>query len=56
MKKAKIKILGWDTPQPTFFHVRCEACDRTLGSFNQHKSALAWARAHAKESKHIKGA
>lgn len=49
---CKVTILGWDAPQPTFFHVWCNRCDRLLGSFSKRESAEAWIDAHIKKEKH----
>lgn len=37
------------------FGITCNACDRALGTFSQHESAMNWAQAHATSSKHIRG-
>lgn len=51
---CSIKIVGWDAPERTFFNLWCNQCDRLLGTFSQHESAMAWAHAHASGSKHIR--
>lgn len=51
---CSIKIVGWDAPERTFFNLRCNQCDRFLGTFSQHISAMEWAHAHAISSKHIR--
>lgn len=50
-----VKIAGWAWTLPTLYQVRCNRCQRHLGSFSQHESAMAWAQAHAMGSKHIRG-
>lgn len=37
------------------FSAYCRKCDRPLGTFSQHESAMNWAQAHATSSKHIRG-
>lgn len=49
-----VKIIDWDSDLLTLFQVRCRKCVRSLGSFSQHESAMAWADAHARGSKHIR--
>lgn len=49
-----VKILFWKPDEQTVFEVRCNVCERVLGGFSQHESAMAWAQAHAAGSKHIR--
>ena len=55
MNDCKVTIIGWDSPLRTVFQIECRKCDRMLGTFTQHESAMAWAHAHAGGSKHIRG-
>lgn len=48
-----VKIVGWDAPERTFFNLRCNRCDRFLGTFSQHESAMNWAQAHARTTVHL---
>lgn len=38
---------------PGKFDVWCDVCNRLLGTFSQHESAMNWAQAHARSKKHI---
>lgn len=49
-----VKIVDWDSDLLTLFQVTCRECDRSLGSFSKHESAMAWAQAHATGSKHLR--
>lgn len=49
-----VKILFWYSVLPTVFEITCHRCERVLGAFSQHESAMAWAQAHATGSKHIR--
>lgn len=40
---------------PGRFEIRCGVCDRLIGTFSKHESAMNWAQAHAYSSKHIRG-
>lgn len=40
---------------PGRFEVFCDTCIRLLGTFSKHESAMNWAQAHARGSKHIRG-
>lgn len=53
---CSVKILFWRPEEATKFEVRCHECERALGKFSQHESAMAWAQAHASGSKHIRRA
>lgn len=53
--RCTVKIFGWYASWPTSFHVTCNICKRSLGTFSKHESAMAWAQAHATSSKHIRG-
>lgn len=50
-----VTIHDWEGPLSTLFGVKCKVCKRALGTFTVHESAMAWADAHARSSKHIRG-
>ena len=46
---VKVTIAG-----PGRFDVYCELCDRLIGMFSQHESAMNWAQAHARSQVHLR--
>jgi len=53
--KVKVSVIWWDSPYlPPAFVLWCPVCDRSLGTFSKHESAMNWAQAHAGGSKHIR--
>lgn len=51
--KCRVTIIDIG-PMGIAFKAACLRCDRNLGVFSQHESAMNWAQAHARSKVHIR--